>query len=419
MAMSVRDRDGQDDPGVRGHWLRGAIERLLGAGVVPTLSPVDVKHVQITNLLAVVSAGAMASWAVVAFATGTPVIGAENAAMAALYASVLAVNRAGRHGRATTLLLVLAHAQIGFALYAFGYPSGTPLWYSALIIGPYLAYPRRQRVACHGAAAAALLAWAASAALQDALPTRLAMIDPRQFQTLNTFLVGGTVGLGAAGFLWVVNQTEDALEAARARADRLLLNVLPASIAERLKARPNEAIADRHDEVTVLFADIVGFTELASRLRPTRTVDLLNQVFSDWDRFCDRLGVERVKTIGDGYMAIGGAPLPRADHAAAMVRLAILIRDHMDGDPTGEGLRVRIGLSSGRVVAGIVGTTRFHYDVWGDVVNRASRMESHGEPGRIQISRDTYERVRDTFPCEARGLVAIKGRGPTESWLVA
>jgi len=264
----------------------------------------------------------------------------------------------------------------------------------------------------------AFLAWAASTLLQDALPTRVAMVDPRQFQVFNTVLVGGTVGLGAAGFLWVVNQTEDALEAARARADRLLLNVLPASIAERLKARPDDAIADRHDEVTVLFADIVGFTELASRLSPTRTVELLNRIFSEWDRLCGRLGVERVKTVGDGYMAIVGAPLPCADHAARMVRLAIQIRDHMGGDPTGEGLQVRIGLSSGRVVAGIVGTTRFHYDVWGDVVNRASRMESHGEPGRIQISRGTYERVRDTFPCEARGLVGVKGMGPTECWFV-
>lgn len=394
------------------------LRRLVDLGITPELSPVDVKHVQITNLLAVVGAATIGTWAVVAFATGTYLIAAENAAAAAMFLSALIVNRKGRYGLATSLLLLSVHAQVGFALLVFGFPSGTPLMYAILIFGPYLVYPRRFRIAGHISASLGIVAWVASTVYQDALPIRLAMVDERQFQVINTAFTGAALAMGAAGFLWVVNQTEDALEAARARADQLLLNVLPASIADRLKARPDEPIADHHEEVTVLFADVVGFTELAGRLSATRTVELLNRIFTDFDGFCDVIGVERIKTTGDGYMAIAGAPVPRADHAQAMARLAIRMRDHMASDPTGEGLRIRIGLNSGRVVGGIVGTTRFHYDVWGDVVNLAARMESHGEPGRIQIGRATYQRIRDEFPCESRGVVEIKGKEPMECWFV-
>ena len=204
----------------------------------------------------------------------------------------------------------------------------------------------------------------------------------------------------------------------RARADALLLNVLPPAVAERLKRAPDQAIADRYEQVTVLFADIVGFTPLSARVTAERTVELLNEIFSAFDAICDRAGVEKIRTIGDGYMAVAGAPTPREDHAEAMMRVAISMRDYMASGPVDEPLEVRIGINSGSAVAGIVGTTRFHFDLWGDAINVAARMEALGEPGRIHIAEGTWVLVRDVVPCESRGRIPVKGKGEMETWFV-
>ena len=201
-------------------------------------------------------------------------------------------------------------------------------------------------------------------------------------------------------------------------ADKLLLNVLPPVVAERLKKEPNKAIADRYDQVTVLFADIVGFTPLSARLSAERTVELLNEIFTEFDAICDRAGVEKIRTIGDGYMAVAGTPIPRADHGQIMVRVAIEMCDYMSTKPVDEPLEVRIGINSGEAVAGIVGTSRFHFDLWGDAVNIAARMESLGEPGRIQIGEGTWSLVHEVIPCESRGKIPVKGKGEMETWFI-
>ncbi len=217
----------------------------------------------------------------------------------------------------------------------------------------------------------------------------------------------------------VIDQQVRELEVAHDRADRLLLNVLPPVIAERLKAAPEVVVADRHEAVTVLFADLVGFTVLSSRISAARTVDLLNEVFSAFDAICNEEGAEKIKTIGDGYMAICGAPTANPDHAMVMTRVAVRMRDYMTSRSDTEDLQVRLGLNTGSVVGAIVGTSRFHYDVWGDTVNIAARMESHGQAGRIQIAQPTWALIRDAVPCEPRGLVEIKGKGPMECWFIS
>jgi class 3 adenylate cyclase len=213
--------------------------------------------------------------------------------------------------------------------------------------------------------------------------------------------------------------------------EALLLNILPASIAERLRAGET-IIADRFDDMAVLFADVVGFTELSSHLEPTEVVGLLNEVFSTCDRLADQFGLEKIKTVGDAYMVVGGLhPDPargRADSAGhrsatnaedvADMGLAMLEELARIRGAAGVGLQVRVGMHVGPAVAGVIGRRKFIYDVWGDTVNMASRMESTGVAGRLQVARETYERLGGRFELERRGMVDVKGKGALETWFI-
>ena len=209
------------------------------------------------------------------------------------------------------------------------------------------------------------------------------------------------------------------LDAERARSEALLLNVLPAPIAARLKAG-EEPIADGHDEVTVLFADVVDFTGVSNRASPGEVVRVLNAVFSDLDALAAQHGLEKIKTIGDAYMVVGGLPEPRPDHAAAVAEMALDIQRVLAGrrGPTGDPLRVRIGINTGPVVAGVIGTAKFAYDLWGDAVNTASRMESLGVPGAIQVTQATYDRLCDRYELVERGPIDVKGKGLMPAYLL-
>jgi adenylate cyclase len=207
-------------------------------------------------------------------------------------------------------------------------------------------------------------------------------------------------------------------DAAQARVEALLLNVLPAEVAQRLQSDPN-SIADHFDEASILFADVVDFTPLASGLDARAVVGLLDRLFTSFDELVDRFEVEKIKTIGDCYMVAAGVPRHRADHAHALAGLALEMRDCARScltEPSAHDLRLRIGISSGPVVAGVIGRRRFLYDLWGDTVNMASRMESHGTPDGIQITRSTWELVRDDFVTDPLGVVDVKGKGEVETW---
>jgi adenylate cyclase len=201
------------------------------------------------------------------------------------------------------------------------------------------------------------------------------------------------------------------------RSEKLLLNVLPKSIANRLKDN-DMRIADSHESVTILFADIVGFTKLTASMPPADLVELLSQLFSRFDQLADHHGLEKIKTIGDGYMVVGGAPMGLDNHASVIAKLALEMQHELAAfnKETGNKLKMRVGISSGAVVAGVIGTTKFAYDIWGDPVNMASRMEQTALPGSIQVSEDTYNLIKDDYKFEARGLVKIKGKGEVNTY---
>ena len=213
-------------------------------------------------------------------------------------------------------------------------------------------------------------------------------------------------------------RAERAMEAEYQRSEALLANILPASIAERLKDPAHAIIADKYDDASILFADIAGYTKRASDTTPTELVRFLDALYTDLDALVDRHGLEKIKTSGDSYMVVSGVPERRPDHLEALACLALDMAAAVTGltDPQGREVPLRIGVASGPVVAGVVGARKFFYDVWGDAVNVASRMESTDIEGRIQVPQNVYERLCDQFDFEERGDVEVKGKGLMHTW---
>jgi len=213
-------------------------------------------------------------------------------------------------------------------------------------------------------------------------------------------------------------RAEAAMELEYERSEALLANILPTSVADRLKDPARNIIADKYDDASVLFADIAGFTERASEMDPDKLIRFLDRLYSDFDALVDKHGLEKIKVSGDSYMVVSGVPQPRTDHVEALASLALDMASAATGlrDSRGDALPLRIGLACGPVVAGVVGSRRFFYDVWGDAVNVASRMESTDSVGRIQVPEDVYQRLKDDFVLQERGVVDVKGKGVMRTW---
>jgi class 3 adenylate cyclase len=292
------------------------------------------------------------------------------------------------------------------ALWAFTAPLGALVWY-----GP------------RGATAwfAAFLALVVvSAAVDGTLPEPANDIPPWlvvTFFTLNIFGPSITTFALLEHFVRSRDRAHRLLAAEQELSESLLLSIFPRPIAERLKRSP-DVIAERSDEVSVLFADITGFTPAAERLPAEEVVVLLNDIFSAFDDLVAEHGLEKIKTIGDGYLVAAGIPTPRADHAEAAARLALAMREALAVLPAASDLSLRVGIDSGPVVAGVIGRTKFGYDLWGDTVNTASRMESHAPPGAIQVTERTYGRLAARFLFEKREGVVVKGKGEMTTYLL-
>jgi guanylate cyclase len=254
--------------------------------------------------------------------------------------------------------------------------------------------------------AAILEPWAQANAPAITLPARMTIAAANMI-LMAIFMTG-------AG-LYLIRQ----VEFFRRRADDLLHNMLPGPIANRLK-RGHVTIADAYDEVTVLFADMVGSTPLLAGLAPSEAVDWLNEVFLMFDGLVEQYGLEKIRTIGDNYMVAAGVPLAREDHAQAMTAFALDMIKGLEAIPArgGKKMAFRVGINTGPLVAGVIGRARYQYDLWGDTVNLASRMESHGQAGKVHVSPSTHALIKDDFECTGRGAINIKGKGEMETWFV-
>jgi adenylate cyclase len=335
-----------------------------------------------------------------------------NIALAVLAAAVPFAHRISAY--AGGLLLVGAEflALYGFTAF-FGRSGGAPIQYIVAAAAPFVIFglDRLWLVLSIVAIALALhlAAWFSFPRSQALINVDSAMLDSLYVQGAIT-----TFGLIAASVYYAFSLAERA----KAETDIVLRNVLPDSVVARLKSNPDETIFDGFASASILFADITGFVGLARTLGPEKTVAMLNRVVRTFDTLAQRHGVEKIKTIGDAYMVASGVPIPRADHAQALADMALDMLGAIETLSASEGvpLAVRIGMASGPMMAGVIGTKKFSYDVWGDPVNLASRLESASEPGRILICPECRAALESAFKLESRGLIEVKGVGQQEAW---
>jgi len=403
--------------------LPGWLGRIAGLGSLPS----DSEEVRLRKSVLVLSSVLMATLAFVWVGTYSLLGLWLSAAIPFVYqlasaASIYAFARTHRYRlfRASQLWMSLVFPFfLQWSLGGFANSSAVSLWGFTCPVGALLFIGARQAVPW-------FVAFGALAAVSGAIDTTLAAGAPHvpggvrvAFFALNILGVCTTAYVLLQYFVRARERALAELEVERAKSERLLLNVLPASVASRLK-ESDEVIADAFAAATVLFADIVDFTPLAQRLPPAEVVVLLDRVFAGWDGLAARHGVEKIKTIGDAYMVAGGLPTPREDHAEAIADMALEMEAEAERCATRRGLplKVRIGIDTGPVVAGVIGRAKFIYDLWGDTVNTASRMESHGMPAAIQVTERAYEALRDRYELRQRGTIEVKGKGPMTTYLL-
>lgn len=313
-------------------------------------------------------------------------------------------------------LLLLTPAALMLVLGGFVASSGVILWSALAPLGSIAFVSARRAVLW-------FLAFLAVLVVTTLVGADLRAVNQLPNAVVLLFFLLNLAGPATVAFVLLVafaSQRETALGALRSeqrKADALLLNILPQRIADLLKGGERH-VAEGFEAATILFADVVDFTPLSARLQPRDVVDLLDHLFSHFDELAERHGLEKIKTIGDAYMVAAGVPVPRDDHAHAIARLALDMRTSLavHGELAEHKIQVRIGINSGPVVAGVIGRRRFIYDLWGDAVNVAARMESQGRPGVIQVTRATRDLIVDAFVLEPHGTVTVKGRGEMETW---
>ena len=398
------------------------LHAIAEAGIPPGMSPEEARNIRFVNIAQMAESVLMLGASAIFFFTGLAIEAATCLVFFIISPFSILLNRFGFYSVARLGGVVLVNLfMIGYAV-ALRWKGATDsfgaLFLIFITIAYFLVFPRKEKwqlmtAVLLNVAGAAVTLGIASSYFRSGGP-RIILLNSSPFTMLFvTMLCAGII------FRRVILSTEEALRREREKSESLLLNILPAPIAQRLK--DGEAtIADRYEEVTILFADIVGFTPLSERMVPDDLVGLLNRIFTAFDRLADRHGLEKIKTIGDAYMVAGGLPQRRADHAQAVARMALDMQTAIAAfaDPEGRPLQLRIGIHTGPAAAGVIGARKFIYDVWSDTVNTASRMESHSFPAKIQVTQETYGRLKDAFLFEDRGEIMIKGKGAMRTYFL-
>jgi class 3 adenylate cyclase len=407
-----------------GNRMKQLLNAFIDAGVHPEMSVRKARFVKASNLIAIISA----VWVIGSLPTFTPYLPATWAVTLTTVACALGlcftplINSFGFYRSAQLYAPTIAMLTVAFNALYFGHQA----WNDLLLIAVIL-------IAFYYVESLYILLWVTgcAAALFVGVESWYALghqgflegLVPGQFLiTISNASVYSVAFLTIAFAYYnraVLNSTQRALDMESARSESLLLNILPKSIAERLK-NSTEVIADRVPEVSIVFADLVGFTEISRKMDAGQLVSMLNEVFLGFDRAAKRLGLEKIKTIGDAYMVVAGIPEPRIDHVQLAAEMGLAMQMHVDTlSPRYPDLRLRIGIHTGPVVAGVIGENKFAYDLWGDNVNIASRMESHGLAGRIHVSEAFVRAADDKWHFEARGSIEVKGQGPMNTYFLS
>jgi guanylate cyclase len=401
--------------------LRATLERIACLGVLPS----DDDELRVRKETLTLASMLVTGLALVWIATYAALDLWLSAAIPAAYqlasvAGLVVFIRTGRYGVFRTsqlgLMLVLPFL-LQWSLGGFVESSGVALWALVAPLGALMFHGGREAVPWLAAFVGLI---AVSAGVDGVLPSHADDIPAAlavAFFALNIGAVSLTVFLLLQYFVRGRERAHDLLLEERERSERLLLNVLPAPIAERLKVASG-VIAERRDDVSVLFADLVGFTPAVEALPPEQVVALLDEIFSTFDELVALYGLEKIKTIGDGYMVAGGIPTPVPNHAERIADLALALRAALAEHRGSGGLALRVGIDTGPVVAGVIGRSKFSYDLWGDTVNTASRMQSHAPRGAIQVTERTRRLLADGYAFERREDVDVKGKGAMTTYLL-
>lgn len=373
-----------------------------------------------TNIASVLGALFMLAWMITAiFLTKAPVVYARNALMALMFLMVLWFNRIGWRVFASVWLMVASFTSVLLFLFLLGYSSGVAICWFMVIILPYMSFPRKARMWAHGFSLMACLLLMASVLFQTEITVRHDVFDLQLLQVVNISMPGLICLLLVWRLSVLVDRSEDSLIAEQKKSDNLLQNILPEYVIKDLKDT-GKTIPKRHRNVSILFTDFKGFTELVPTISATKLMSELNDIFGRFDELVEQEGVEKIKTIGDAYVAVCGVENEIPDHAIKCIRVAQRMLAYLEKRNRTHKIKwsMRIGIHSGPIVTGVIGKKKFSYDLFGDTINTASRMESAGEAGRINISGATYHLIRDVVACEYRGEIFVKGKGDMAMYFV-
>ena len=396
------------------------LQRIVDIGANYNSSITEIRYLRVTNIASVLGVIYNAIWMLIAlFLTDSLVIYGSNALLGLMFLMALIFNRKGLRVLASIWLILASYMSVLLFLYLLGYTSGVAVVCFLIIILPYMTFPRKARNIAHVFSILACLTLIVSVMFQSNMTAHFDGLDPYISQIVNISITGFICLILISSMSVLIDKSEESLMAEQKKSDDLLHNILPANIIRDLK-ESGKTIPKRHKNVTVLFTDFEGFTELVTSISAITLVNELNDIFGRFDQIMEETEVEKIETIGDAYMAACGLEKEMTDHAANCIRAAQMMLSYLENRNKSHEItwRMRVGIHSGTAVAGVVGKKKFAYDLFGDTINTASRIESAGEVGKINISSSTYELIKNDFTCLSRGKIFAKGKGELEMYFV-
>lgn len=395
-------------------------QRMVDIGANKEFSTTEIRYLRVTNIASILGAMYNAIWMLIAInLIDSPIIYGSNGLLGLMFLVVLIFNKKGWRALASMWLTISSYISVLLFLYLLGYSSGVTVIYFIIIILPYMTFPRKARKLAHGFSMLACLMLIVTVLLQSNINAHYNAMDPYLSQVVNMSITGFICLTLIWSLSVLIDRSEESLMAEQKKSDDLLHNILPANIIRDLK-ESGKTIPKRHKNVTILFTDFEGFTELVASISAINLVNELNDIFGRFDEIMEETEVEKIETIGDAYMAACGLEEEITNHAVNCITAAQNMLSYLEERNKSHDIkwRMRVGIHSGAIVAGVVGKKKFAYDLFGDTINTASRIESAGEAGKINISSSTYELVKNDFTCLSRGKIFAKGKGELEMYFV-
>lgn len=393
---------------------------MVDIGAKNNSSITEIRYLRVTNIASILGVIYNAIWMLIAFfLTDALIIYVSNALLGLMFLMALIFNRKGWRVLASIWLILASYMSLFLFLYLLGYSSGVAIVCFLIIILPYMTFPRKARNIAHVFSIVACLTLIVTVIFQSNITSHFGGLYPYISQIVNISITGFICLILISSMSILIDKSEETLMVEKKKSEDLLHNILPSNIIRDLK-ESGKTIPKRHKNVSILFTDFEGFTEIVASISAITLVDELNDIFGQFDEIMEETEVEKIETIGDAYMAACGLEKEMPNNAANCIRAAKMMQSYLEERNKSHEIkwRMRVGIHSGTVVAGVVGKKKFAYDLFGDTINIASRIESAGEAGKINISSSTYELIKNDFTCLSRGKIFAKGKGELEMYFV-